>query len=238
LCVPSLAQSVAKVNRNPISPRASLEFSAKAKDYYDRNKLAECISNSDTSISLDPQNSSGYILSGLAYKRLERYEQAIPLLVKHLQLFRNEPHWQDQKWETQTYADLSECYWAVGNTRKAIESLSNGLGLDPKSDVCLSRRAELYCQTKQFKAALADADALILLAPRFYRNFLLRGRIDMNAGDYKTAVGDFSKAIRFQSDMADTYALRARAYEKLGQTDLALADKQRSRQLARQLEDP
>ena len=60
----------------------------------------------------------------------------------------------------------------------------------------------------------------------------------MNAGDYKTAVGDFSKAIRFQSDMADTYALRARAYEKLGQTDLALADKQRSRQLARQLEDP
>ena len=237
-CPQALSAQKTTVNTTqPSSVARSNWYAHRAQLAFDKSNVNECILNADQAIRLNPGNPNPYLLSGLAHSSIERYEQAIPRLTKYFALLK-ENHAPQPKWLCQTYATLSECFFAVGNRPKGIESLSAGLQLDPKSEICLTRRAEAYCQLKQFDRALADADSLIADSPQMYRGYLLRGRIDMNAGRYKNAVHDFSKSITFHGDLPEVYSLRARCYEKLGNSALASADKKRSTQLAKQQTEP
>jgi tetratricopeptide (TPR) repeat protein len=144
----------------------------------------------------------------------------------------------DLSWLAQTYAVLSECYFAAGNKQKGLEALTEGLKFNPKAEICLTRRAEAYCERKQFDMARHDADALIAIEPKQYRAFLLRGRINLDAGKFKESIDDLSRAIKLDPEVSEVYGLRARVYESLGKKQLAESDRRHCETLARQQMEP
>jgi len=180
----------------------------------------DCVTDANKAISMLPALSSGYYFSGMANWQMERYEQAIPMLTEYIQLVKDHV-------DSNTYVVRGECYWALGDSKKAIADWTKGLAYAPKSEVALTRRSEAYCELHQFDKAIKDATAFVTYYPRLARSYSFRGRILMAAGKNAESIADFTKAISIEPDLPEPYGCRSQAYEKMGKFALAAIDRQR-----------
>lgn len=85
----------------------------------------------------------------------------------------------------------------------------------------LTERASLFEKNGETEKAVKDLAAAIVSNPKSSTLHHRRGRLNLELGRAKAAVGDFYKAIALNLDFRDAYHDRARAYELLG--DLAFA---------------
>ncbi|BAU12812.1 hypothetical protein LEP3755_33430 [Leptolyngbya sp. NIES-3755] len=109
-------------------------------------------------------------------------------------------------------------------------------GQTPQGDVWkLIEQGYQQIDARNFRAALnAFNQAVQLLPSGSARPYIDRGVAYFWMQDYRSAIDDFSTAIRFNPFYIKAYEYRARAYEQMGQTQAARADLQKAINLARQ----
>lgn len=108
-------------------------------------------------------------------------------------------------------------------------------GQTPKSQAwSLIEQGYQQINARNFRAALSSFDQAVKLMPSgSARPYIDRGVAYFWMQDYRSAIADFSTAIRFNPFYVRAYEYRARAYEQLGQHQAARADSQKAIELAR-----
>ncbi|MER3435471.1 MAG: hypothetical protein C4288_19235 [Leptolyngbya sp. ERB_1_1] len=109
-------------------------------------------------------------------------------------------------------------------------------GQTPKADMWkLIEQGYRQIDARNFRAALNSFNQAIELLPSgSARPYIDRGVAYFWMQDYRSAIGDFSTAIRFNPFYVKAYEYRARAYEQVGQMQAARVDSQKAIDLARQ----
>ena len=88
----------------------------------------------------------------------------------------------------------------------------------------LNKRSGVLYARRQYEAALADLDTLILLDPRHALAFNRRGYAKIELNRNADAIADFDRAIANDPALLWAYNNRGNAYRNLGEFDKALAD--------------
>ncbi|MGG6264453.1 tetratricopeptide repeat protein [Leptolyngbya sp. AN03gr2] len=109
-------------------------------------------------------------------------------------------------------------------------------GQTPQGDVWkLIEQGYQQIDARNFRAALNTFNQAVKLLPSgSARPYVDRGVAYFWMQDYRSAIDDFSTAIRFNPFYIKAYEYRARAYEQMGRSQAARADLQKAINLARQ----
>lgn len=128
---------------------------------------------------------------------------------------------------------------AIKDYSKAIENLAT-YKTDAYLKVAIENRAASYLKLGRYDEALADRTVLINLDKSIAFNYQERANVYMAKGDYNSAVSDYTKAIIIilgdnpnSMGLFGLYNFRATAYEKAGNFQKAVIDKQNAEEIER-----
>jgi tetratricopeptide (TPR) repeat protein len=111
--------------------------------------------------------------------------------------------------------ERGQAFLDSGDTRRAIESFSKALRLNPVYAGALAGRALALFKGGDYENALADLGEALFLDPNDAKTFYLRGNILGARGDFAGAVADYDRALQIKPRQADILEARQRALSKL-----------------------
>jgi tetratricopeptide (TPR) repeat protein len=121
-----------------------------------------------------------------------------------------------------------------------IAELDEAIKLDPKNDSAYVFRGYCYEKKEDFGKALNDYSTAVEIKPEDYSNYLFRANAYAEMKQIDQAQNDYDKAINLATkpEQRDAYIKRGFFYEsKVENTDLALKDYEKARQLWHSLPD-
>jgi tetratricopeptide (TPR) repeat protein len=142
------------------------------------------------------------------------------------------------------------CFEALGKYDDAIRdytsaldkvrsSITGALSTREGEEDLLFTRAACYSTIKQYAKAKQDYDELLRRGPENEEAYKYRGDCCFKLGDFKSALSDYSMAIKYDRESQSTiYAARAEAYKKLGMNQLAAEDIARAKSVERPTRKP
>ena len=114
--------------------------------------------------------------------------------------------------------------------RNLISTLTKAINRDPTNVNALHNRGTAYDEIGESRAALADFDRAISLSTAPAQTLGRRAMAKANLGDFAGAVDDYTRAIELDPSPG-LFARRSRAYQSLGNVELAAADDLRAKNL-------
>ena len=120
-----------------------------------------------------------------------------------------------------------------GERDKALADINEAIRLKSDKAQYYWMRGTLYGEKDMYEKGLEDLNRMIELegdAAKHY-DYNRRGDFYYELGKFEEALKDYTKAIELKPDYQYHYSDRASAYEKLGKTDLAEADKKKAEEL-------
>jgi tetratricopeptide (TPR) repeat protein len=135
---------------------------------------------------------------------------------------------------SEAYAARGNVYYFKKDYELAIKDYSEVIRINPLVPDFYLVRGVIYVIQKNYESALKDYNEAIRLKPDHETAYFLRGEMHFTRKDYQLAVDDYSEAIRLNSNNFLTYQRRWIAYKKLGQKDLAEADRKKSQAILKQ----
>ena len=111
-----------------------------------------------------------------------------------------------------------------GEHKKAIEILTEVIGLEPDNFTTYYNRGTAYCNIGNYTEAIKDFNKAIQLEPNFVRIYHNRGGAYYHTDNYIEAIKDFSKVIELEPDFAFIYQYRGKAYYYTGSYVEAITD--------------
>jgi tetratricopeptide (TPR) repeat protein len=121
----------------------------------------------------------------------------------------------------QLIAEARNAVSARQNSR-AIEALSQGIGIDPSDVRLLRMRADIYALSGELASARADFSSAILAAPADAELRNIRGYFLMTHGVTDDALKDFAEAIKLDPDLAVAWNNRGLIYLQQAEYDKAV----------------
>lgn len=125
----------------------------------------------------------------------------------------------------------------------AISDCSKAIELNPKNWEAYSCRGQTNLRMNNFASSIDDFTKLVQIKPS-QATYSLRGIAYLEVGShclkvkdcdaesaFKLSIVDFSKAIEIDSNFDMAYEYRADAYDKIGKTSLAEADRKKAQEL-------
>lgn len=122
----------------------------------------------------------------------------------------------------------------IDDREKAIADASKAIELDPKNPIFYSFRGSLQGELRRYQEALADSNKeLELLGPggATASSYTTRGKWNLELGKFEDALRDYDEAIKLRPADAELYMGRAVVHERMGNGELAAADKGRAASL-------
>src|SRR5438477_4239195 len=113
----------------------------------------------------------------------------------------------------------AESWIAKGETRKAIDSIENLDRTYPGSPVIKYSLARVYAQTNNLNQAIATADQVVNLSPRFVDAVLLRAELHLKNGDAQSVVDSLAAIVKQSPGLPGAELMLAEAYRALGRLD-------------------
>ncbi len=234
------------------SPQSHRAFEQGLRELKNRN-YQDAIADFNQAIQLDPNFKEAYSGRGFAQLQSGQLSQALDSYNRILQI--------DPK-AAIAYSGLALVRSRLGDDRQAkldteksasllaqqitrhlyqselslLELSVTTAGQPPKADIwSLIQQGYRQIDARNFRAALNTFNQAVELMPSgSARPYIDRGVAYFWMQDYRSAIADFSTAIRFNPFYVKAYEYRARAYEQVGQTQAARADSQKATELARQ----
>ncbi len=117
---------------------------------------------------------------------------------------------------------------AAGDQNGASEGIERLLAANPDDCAALSLKARLLLRAGQVDEALALGELMEVRAPSDFRGPLTMGVALVAMGRFSEALQAFARAIERAPDAAETFALRADVYARIGQQQLAASDRARA----------
>jgi tetratricopeptide (TPR) repeat protein len=184
------------------------------EDYLE--SLADC----SQVIQLQPQTQDAYLHRGLANYRLGRYPQALidydRLITLNSQNFR-------------AYYNRGLAKLGMENYLEAIADYNHALDNIPPEDgrkiaTVYNDRGLAYFLQGDLNQAKADFNHAIALDRRAARSYYNLACIYHHQDSFQKAIANFTTTLELDPNQPDAYKSRGLSYQKLGNTDLALAD--------------
>ncbi len=234
------------IAKRPTDPKPYFE---RASAYFIKEDDRKAISDLDKAISLDLGNAGGYILRGIVYGYMSRFDRVVDDMSHAIRLSPDEPmayYYRGMAYGEldaldHAMADMSQvirlspdhvgayrvrgdCHRYKGDYAMAIEDYDTALSLDSEHGSSYLGRGAAYRMKLEFDLAIADFDEVVRLDPENSLAYRFRGDAYLGNGDYELAIADFD--ISLGIDPADEVAYRWRGNARLhrGEFELALGD--------------
>jgi len=170
--------------------------------FCDRGLFKSGIGCYDESLKLE-EYAGSYNNRGIAYAKLNKYEQAIEDFSKAIELDPDFAEAYNNR--GLSYAELNEHEQAIKDYDKAIE-------LNPNYAVAYNNRGNAYAKLNKYKQAIEDYDRAIKLNPALAGAYNNRGIAYAKLNKYERAIKDYGKAIELNPDFVEAYGNRGIAY--------------------------
>jgi tetratricopeptide (TPR) repeat protein len=187
--------------------RAALEHS-------DADRPAEAIQCLDRAIALNPGLAEAFYLRGTCNSKMQSTRNATEDLSAATRL---KPKW-DEAWCALGIAQMT-----AGDTPAGITSLTKALELNAKMSAAWEARARGNRELGHTAEELHDLSELLQMDSANSEALLRRGTL-LSESDPLAATEDLSKVISLRRDNATAWMQRGLCYNRLGDTDRALAD--------------
>ncbi len=183
-------------------------------------KFDEAVAYLNKAISLDPNDADLYKHRAMFYLEVKQFSKALQDLNTRLRLHPN---------EIATIRSRANIYDRLGRPNDVLNDLNLILKLEPDSYRDLLSRARLLSRLGQHEKALSDCHVLIKANPLDDDGYYYRACEYAALQKWKEAIKDYSVAIDESPESARaSYEGRAKAYEKLGQLNLAEQDRKKA----------
>jgi tetratricopeptide (TPR) repeat protein len=131
----------------------------------------------------------------------------------------------------------SVSYRAMHDYKKALESTTKAINLEPKNGAFYNNRANIREELKDYPGAIADFSKAIELNPGLWKDgtgtsWANRGLVYRLTNQHKKAVSDFTQALKLMPKKAYLYIYRSLSYCQLGQYNKAIADANKALEIA------
>jgi tetratricopeptide (TPR) repeat protein len=200
----------------------ALIYTSRGLAYYYLGFVDDALADYDTALGLDPKNPDALNNRGVIKEKkgditgaLADYSAAIAsdaLLAK-------------------AYFNRASLYISMKKGPEALKDLNQYIDLVADNPDVYNRRGRIFLDSGQYKLAAADFYRALYLKPDDRDASVNLGRVYLATKDYSKAEETFSRVLMKNPDDAETYALRARAREGLGNTSGAEADKNKAREI-------
>lgn len=198
----------------------------KALELAEEENASEALKYVNLYIDEHPDACRGYLLRARLYRSQSMFGQALTDANNALRYWSKGdevPRYSPYLWRAEIYFNM-EMY------DKALVDYSTVYKLIAKSDdlelihSILSQRADLYYHLGDY--AKAEADYRLMLKHNEADQLAMIGlaRNMIQHGDYQAAVDMTTQCAKFDASYEEVYRFRMQAYDKLGQTDLAIDD--------------
>jgi tetratricopeptide (TPR) repeat protein len=161
-----------------------------------------------------PQATGVALPLGADLIRAERYQAGIDVL---RELLRSSPE------IPEAYISIADASHKLGNTAQEIDALQRLAQLKPDYPMIhvLIARALLNAEPADYRKALHELSLAEKTSPADPDVFYLRGKVYLSLGNYGDAAAALRHSIELRPSEPGPYYQLARAYQKLGKTDLA-----------------
>ncbi|GAP96459.1 tetratricopeptide repeat protein [Leptolyngbya sp. NIES-2104] len=216
----SYQNAIAEFNRAiQLDPNFKEAYSGRGLAQLQSGQLPQALDSYNRILQIDPKAAIAYSGLALVRSRLGDERQA------RLDTEKSAALMAEQTTRHLYHSDLSLLELSIATA-----------GQTPQGDVWkLIEQGYRQIDAQNFRAALNTFNQAVELLPSgSARPYVDRGVAYLWMQDYRSAIADFSTAIRFNPFYIKAYEYRARAHERMGQTQAARADMQRAINLARQ----
>ncbi|MBS1794661.1 MAG: tetratricopeptide repeat protein, partial [Acidobacteria bacterium] len=222
--------------------------------FYKKGDAADMIVDKCTeTVTKYKEFSLAYYKRGIAYRDLGNYEQAIRDYSEAIRLYPNFAYAYNTRAVvyidgrknysaaisdttnairinpnfSSAYFNRGLSYFSLDNYDAALADFTRAIQLTPDDYDSYYYRGRIYYEQENNSQAIVNFSKAISLSPNEVEPYRYRGICYFNQQDYQAAIDDYTTAIRLKPT-ANTYKNRALAYDKLGRTDLAAADRRRA----------
>lgn len=183
-------------------------------------KFDEAVAYLNKAISQNPNDADLYKYRAMFYLEVKQFPKALQDLNTRLKLHPN---------EIATIRSRANIYDRLGRPKDVLSDLNLILKLEPDSYRDLLSRARLLSRLGQHDKALSDCHILIKANPLDDDGYYYRACEYAALHKWKEAIKDYSVAIDESPETARaSYEGRAKAYEQLGQLNLAEQDRKKA----------
>jgi len=184
-------------------------------DELDRGQYKLALATFQEAATLEPQNHQILYAIGLAYYRLDRYQEAIEPLNRALAI---QPDYTlALAWRGIVYQQLNQPELAQADFKGATQ-------ITPQDYEGWRGRGIAFYGLKRYEEAIADYDKAIALNPDYHIVYYNRGNSLKNLGRYEEAIAEYDKAIVLNPDDHLAYHNRGNSLANLGRYEEAIAD--------------
>jgi len=201
--------------------------------------LRSAISRMDELLAVETDNVDGYLIRGVAYSQLGRYELAADDFSAGIDL---------APWNWELYIFRGDVYSQLGDTTGALLDYEQSIAIYPFNQTAFARRADLFFQLGDTEAGNVDdrisqaltansfgdtesADELLQIAideggdlDSVAYAYLIRGLFALSGGDYVDALVAYDSAEDINPNLHMIYLGRGIAYRESGDVELAGED--------------
>ncbi len=203
-----------------IDPTVPDCYSYLALSLAESGKFDEAVACLNKAILLNPKDASLYKYRAMFYLEVKQFAKALQDLNTKLKLDPN---------EIATIRSRANVYDRLGRQQDVLSDLNLILKIEPSSYRDLLSRARLLSRLGQHEKALSDYHILIKANPLDDDGYYYRACEYAALQKWKEAIKDYSVAIDESPESARaSYEGRAKAYEKLGQLNLAEQDRKKA----------
>lgn len=181
---------------------------------------AEAMEYADKEVSANPKSGTASLIKGVIFHTVEMYGNAIQPLdqaVKYLPKKGTFPR-------SDALYFRGKCYFALGDTVKALSDINEAVKLSPDDPDLYSWRGYLLFTIGDLDASDADFMKLLEINKSDTQSMVSLGLNEFTRGNYSQAAEWCDKALLLDSDYAPAYLLRADAYMWLKQFRKAADD--------------
>jgi tetratricopeptide (TPR) repeat protein len=228
----------------------------KGQELIDAAKYSDAIDPLKKAIKLAPTEAGPLYTLGVAYRMLDRYDDAIEEFSEAIKLdselgdayLRRGVCWYNKGEFALAQADFEDAAgvnindprpltWKamtlvrLGQVREAANVYSEALRYDNHYVPAHINRGLAYVALREYDKAIADFDQAIRSTPKDASLYFKRGVAQAGSGDWPGAVQSYSEAIRINPKYADAYGNRSLAYRRIGDGNKAQADAAKSQEL-------
>lgn len=175
----------------------------------------------DRVINIDAGFAEAYYQRGRLFLEIDEHAKAKPDLDRAIRINHS---FHD------AYESRARWFLEDGKRQEAIQDLTEAIRLDPKNADLYKTRSKIYVMLNQDDKALADSSRGLELEPTNWTMWDNRARIYFRKGLYQKCVNDLNQAMKCmkaRDDIGEILAARAKAYDRLGQKNLAEEDRKK-----------
>jgi len=163
------------------------------------------------SVKILPNHLGSHLMMGKMYKELGIYKNIIGEMEIVLSL---KPEKIDE--HVDAYLELSNAYIKLGDSKKAEESIKEGLKLNPKNVMFYNNMATVLVERGMFDEAVKELRTALSLKPDYLKAYYNLGLIYEKKGLVKDAIKELELAINIEPENPESYLFLGELYGRNG----------------------